>query len=70
MEYELGLGSDRLPLLGDALHLALVSWHKCDFLLTWNCANIANANKVSHIKRARSTTYENHDHFNAGQCYF
>ena len=21
---------------GDALHLALASYHKCDFLLTWN----------------------------------
>ncbi len=37
--------------LGDALHLALASYHKCDFLLTWNCANIANANKFSHIRR-------------------
>jgi len=37
--------------LGDALHLALASWHKCDFLLTWNCANIANANKFGHIRR-------------------
>ena len=23
--------------LGDALHLALASYHKCDYLLTWNC---------------------------------
>jgi predicted nucleic acid-binding protein len=37
--------------LGDALHLALASYHKCDFLLTWNCKNIANANKFTHIKR-------------------
>ena len=37
--------------LGDALHLALASYHKCDFLLTWNCAHLANANKFSHIKR-------------------
>ena len=37
--------------LGDALHLALASYHKCDFLLTWNCKNIANANKFQHIKR-------------------
>src|SRR6476661_6886197 len=22
---------------GDALHLALASFHKCDFLVTWNC---------------------------------
>lgn len=36
--------------LGDALHLALASFHKCDFLLTWNCRNLANPNKFSHIR--------------------
>jgi predicted nucleic acid-binding protein len=35
--------------LGDAFHLALASYHKIDFLLTWNCRNLANANKFSHI---------------------
>src|SRR5438105_4261472 len=28
---------------GDALHLALASYHKCDFLVTWNCQHLANA---------------------------
>lgn len=37
--------------VGDALHLALASFHKCDFLLTWNCSHLANANKFAHIKR-------------------
>ena len=37
--------------LGDALHLALASYHKCDFLLTWNCKHLANANKFGHIRR-------------------
>lgn len=36
---------------GDALHLALASFHKCDFLLTWNCQHLANANKFNHIRR-------------------
>lgn len=36
---------------GDALHLALASYHKCDFLVTWNCQNLANANKFAHIRR-------------------
>lgn len=36
--------------LGDALHLAIASFHKCDFLLTWNCSHIANANKFEHIR--------------------
>ena len=35
---------------GDALHLALASYHKCDFLLTWNCNHLANANKFGHIR--------------------
>src|SRR5712691_1000632 len=26
---------------GDALHLAIASFHKCDFLLTWNCQHLA-----------------------------
>ena len=36
--------------LGDALHLALASFHNCDFLVTWNCAHLANANKFGHIR--------------------
>jgi hypothetical protein len=35
---------------GDALHLALASYHKCDFLVTWNCRHLANANKFGHIR--------------------
>ncbi|MGH2412196.1 MAG: type II toxin-antitoxin system VapC family toxin [Microcystaceae cyanobacterium] len=37
--------------VGDALHLALASYHKCDFLLTWNCRHLANANKFGQIRR-------------------
>jgi len=33
---------------GDAMHLALASYHKCDFLVTWNCRHLANANKFGH----------------------
>jgi len=36
---------------GDALHLATASFHRCDFLVTWNCRHIANANKFGHIRR-------------------
>ncbi|MGL4463038.1 MAG: type II toxin-antitoxin system VapC family toxin [Planctomycetia bacterium] len=36
---------------GDALHLVLASYHKCDFLVTWNCRHLANANKFGHIRR-------------------
>jgi predicted nucleic acid-binding protein len=37
--------------LGDALHLAVASHHRCDFLITWNCVHLANANKFDHIRR-------------------
>lgn len=36
--------------VGDALHLALASYHKCDYLLTWNCRHIANPNKFRPIR--------------------
>ena len=35
---------------GDALHLAYASFYKIDFLLTWNCNHLANANKKQHIR--------------------
>lgn len=35
----------------DALHLALASWHHCDFIVTWNCRHLANPNKAAHIRR-------------------
>lgn len=39
---------------GDALHLALASVHRCDFLVTWNCRHLANANKFGHIRRVNT----------------
>jgi predicted nucleic acid-binding protein len=39
---------------GDAAHLALASFYKCDYLLTWNCAHLANANKFGHIRRVNA----------------
>lgn len=40
--------------VGDALHLALASYHRCDFLATWNCKHLANANKFAHIRRVNT----------------
>lgn len=40
---------------GDALHLAMASYWKCDFLLTWNCSHLANANKFEHIRHVNNT---------------
>ena len=39
---------------GDAFHLAMASYHQCHFLLTWNCQNLANANKFDHIRRVNT----------------
>jgi hypothetical protein len=39
---------------GDAMHLALASYHRCDFLVTWNCVHLANANKFGHIRRVNA----------------
>lgn len=36
--------------MGDAYHLATASFYACDFLLTWNCRHLANANKIQHIR--------------------
>ena len=36
--------------VGDALHLAFASYHKCDYLLTWNCQHLANPNKFHRIR--------------------
>ncbi|MBN1684400.1 MAG: type II toxin-antitoxin system VapC family toxin [Gammaproteobacteria bacterium] len=36
--------------MGDALHLAYASFYKIDFLLTWNCNHLANANKKQHVR--------------------
>lgn len=35
----------------DALHLALASWHHCDFIVTWDSRHLANPNKAVHIRR-------------------
>ena len=40
---------------GDAHHLALASYHRCDILLTWNCKHLANANKTGHIRLINNT---------------
>jgi hypothetical protein len=37
--------------VGDALHLAIASFHKCDILLSWNCQNLVNFRKFDRIRR-------------------
>jgi len=43
----------------DALHLAVVSVHGTDYLLTWNCAHLANAEIMRVVSRfVRDRGYE------------
>lgn len=35
----------------DAVHLAVASHYAVDFLLTWNCRHLANANKTEHLRK-------------------
>ena len=37
-------------LVGDAAHLAYASYYGIEYLLTWNCNHLANANKRRHIR--------------------
>ncbi len=37
-------------LIGDAVHLAYASYYDIEYLLTWNCNHLANANKRKHIR--------------------
>ena len=36
--------------VGDAIHLAYASFYSINYLLTWNCNHLANANKRKHIQ--------------------
>jgi predicted nucleic acid-binding protein len=43
------------PPVRDALHVALATCYKLDFLLTWNCRHLANANKFAHLRAVNAT---------------
>jgi predicted nucleic acid-binding protein len=38
------------PPVRDALHLAIASYYRLDYLPTWNCKHLANANKFRHLE--------------------
>jgi hypothetical protein len=38
------------PPIRDALHVAFATCYKLDFLITWNCRHLANANKFAHLR--------------------
>ena len=41
--------------LGDALHMVLASFHKIDFLVTWNFGHLANVHRQARIKLFNAT---------------
>ena len=49
--YALLLRLQRSPCERSGLALA---YRKCEFLVTWNCQHLANANKFGHIRRVNS----------------
>jgi len=34
---------------GDAIHVAAATWHRLDYVLTWNVQHMANPNKRTHF---------------------
>lgn len=38
----------------DAFHIGIAAAHQIEYLLTWNCKHIANANKFGHIRRVNT----------------
>jgi predicted nucleic acid-binding protein len=44
----------RLMPADDALHLAVASFYRCDYLLTWDFKHLANTNKFVHIQQVNS----------------
>ncbi len=45
-----GRGIFQRRFLGDALHVALASFHKIDYLVTWNFGHLANVHRQARIK--------------------
>lgn len=41
--------------IGDALHVAIASFHKIDYLVTWNFGHLANVHRQARIKLFNTT---------------
>ena len=46
----IGRGIFQRKYLGDALHVALASFHKVDYVVTWNFGHLANVHRQARIK--------------------
>ena len=51
----LSRGTFQRKFLGDALHVALASDHKLDYLVTWNFGHLANVHRQARIKLFNTT---------------
>ncbi|MBW8003330.1 MAG: type II toxin-antitoxin system VapC family toxin [Planctomycetes bacterium] len=40
----------------DAIHIAVASVHNIDYLVTWNCAHIANAEVIKKFMKINTTS--------------
>ena len=38
------------PVAGDAIHVAVSTVHRMEYVLTWNVRHLANANKLEHLR--------------------
>lgn len=38
------------PVAGDAVHVAVATVHRMEYVLTWNVRHLANANKLEHLR--------------------
>lgn len=38
------------PVAGDAIHVAVASWHEVAYLLSWNVKHLANPRKARHLE--------------------
>lgn len=50
------VGQKLMPKRGeDALHLALASFYRCDYLVTWDRAHLANPRKAERIRKVNQS---------------
>ena len=38
------------PIAGDAVHVAVATVHRMEYVLTWNVRHLANVNKLEHLR--------------------
>lgn len=41
----------------DSVHMAVASFYRMDYLLTWNCRHLANARKIRHLEELNQSMH-------------